>query len=145
MKISDAGLALIRSFEGLRLNAYDDVAGKQTIGYGHLIKSGETFDGGITQEDAESLLESDVSTTEKCVTSLVRAAIAQNEFDALVCFAYNLGCRALQNSTLLRRVNVDDMEGAAEQFLRWDMAGGKVVQGLTNRRIAERALFLGIA
>ena len=145
MKISDAGLSLIRRFEGLRLNAYDDVGGKKTVGYGHLIKPGETFDGRITQEYADTILQADVSTTEKCVTSLVRAAIAQNEFDALACFAYNLGCRALQNSTLLRRVNVDDMEGAAEQFLRWDMAGGKVVQGLTNRRIAERALFLGIA
>ena len=143
MKISDAGLSLIRRFEGLRLNAYDDVGGKPTVGYGHLIKAGENLDV-ITKDQAEAILESDVLLTAKCVTNLVRAAIAQNEFDALVCFSYNLGCRALQNSTLLKRVNIDDMEGAAEQFLRWDMAAGKVVQGLTNRRIAERALFLGI-
>ena len=142
MNISDKGLDLIKTFEGLRLDVYDDVGGKPTIGYGHLIKTGEDYDT-ITEDKADSLLQSDVDTTSKCVTSLVRCPVSQNEFDALVCFAYNLGCRALQNSTLLRLVNVSDMEGAAEQFLRWDMAGGKEVQGLTNRRIAERALFLG--
>ena len=144
MNISDEGLGLIKKFEGLRLDVYDDVAGKPTIGYGHLIKPGETFDR-ITEDQADSLLLADVQTTVKCVTNLVRTAVSQNEFDALVCFAYNLGCRALQNSTLLRLINVGDMEGAAEQFLRWDMAGGMPVQGLTNRRIAERAVFLGIA
>lgn len=144
MNISDEGLGLIKKFEGLRLDVYDDVAGKPTIGYGHLIKPGETFDR-ITEDEADSLLLSDVQNTVKCVTNLVRTAVSQNEFDALVCFAYNLGCRALQNSTLLRLINVGDMEGAAEQFLRWDIAGGKEVQGLTNRRIAERAVFLGIA
>ena len=144
MNISDEGLGLIKKFEGLRLDVYDDVAGKPTIGYGHLIKPGETFDR-ITEDQADSLLLADVQTTVKCVTNLVRTAVSQNEFDALVCFAYNLGCRALQNSTLLRLINVGDMEGAAEQFLRWDMAGGMPVQGLTNRRIAERAIFLGIA
>ena len=145
MKIGHEGLDLIKKFEGLSLDVYDDVIGLKTVGYGHLIKEGEDFGKSISQEQADELLRRDVQTVEKCVTSLVRHPISQNEFDALCSFTFNLGCRALQSSTLLKLINVGDIEGAAEQFLRWNRAGGNVVKGLTNRRIAERALFLGVS
>ena len=147
MNISDEGIELIKKFEGLRLEVYDDVAGKPTIGYGHLIKDGEQFDT-ITEDQADNLLRQDTVITSKCVSSFVRYPLSQNEFDAVCCLTFNIGCRALQSSTLLRLINLGEIDEAAEQFLRWNYAkvNGQLVQvqGLTNRRIAERALFLGV-
>ena len=145
MKISDDGLELIKKFEGLRLAVYEDVVGKKTIGYGHLIKDGENFDDGIDQDQADNILRQDAEIAERCTTNLVRCAISQKEFDALCSFVFNLGCRALQSSTLLRYINTGDMEAAAQEFLKWDHAGHQKITGLTNRRIAERGLFLGLA
>lgn len=141
MKTSDAGINFIKNFEGLRLKAYKDVVGVWTIGYGHTkgVRSGHE----ITEDEAEDLLRSDLADFEAAVNKAVKVPLAQYEFDALVSFAYNVGKTALVNSSLLRMLNAGDRDKAADQFLRWDKAGGKVVKGLTNRRKAERAMFLG--
>ncbi|MGR2678743.1 lysozyme [Chromobacterium haemolyticum] len=142
MKTSANGIKLIQQFEGLRLKAYQDAVGVWTIGYGH---TGPDVTPGlvITQAQADALLARDLSRFESGVTRLVQVPLNQNQFDALVCFSFNLGLGALQGSTLLRLLNAGDYAGAAAQFPRWNKAGGKVLPGLTRRRVAEQALFLG--
>jgi len=138
---SDAGLALTKSFEGLRLTAYQDVAGILTIGYGHTgpdVKPGMT----ITDADADALLRSDVAEAVATVNRAVTATISQNQFDALVDFCFNAGSGNFLRSTLLRKLNLGDFTGAAAQFALWNHAGGQVVPGLTLRRKAEADLFL---
>lgn len=141
MHISEAGLALIRQSEGLRLRAYLCPAGIPTIGYGSTagVKLGQT----ITAERAEELLREDVRQFEAAVSRLVKVPLTQGQFDALVSFAFNLGARSLEQSTLLRLLNVGDYSGAAAQFDRWVYASGKRLSGLVKRRAAERALFEG--
>ncbi len=141
MKISEAGLEVIMDNEGLRLEAYQDIVGVWTIGFGHTgaeVKPGLI----ITLDAAKALLLSDVETSEKCVNNCVSGVITQGQFDALCSFVFNLGCSALRNSTLLRKLNDGDDVGAAEQFMHWNHAGGKVVAGLTQRRMEEKELFL---
>lgn len=140
MKISEAGLDLIKSHEGFRSDAYLCPAGVWTIGYGH---TGDVEEGqSVTEEEAEELLLRDVAFAEDAINSLVEVELSQQMFDALVCFVYNVGVGAFEQSTLLRLLNQGQMEKAAEQFLRWNKAGGKELAGLTRRREAERALFL---
>lgn len=141
MEINAKGLKLIKEFEGCKLSAYRDIVGVWTIGYGH---TGDDVRPGmsISQEQADALLAKDVSNTSHHVSLLLKADLNDNQFSALVCFAYNLGCAALARSTLLKKVNGLDAEGAAEEFLKWSNAGGKPVAGLLRRRQAERALFL---
>lgn len=134
------GLTLTEQFEGCRLTAYQDQVGVWTIGYGHTgtgVCSGLT----ITQEQAEALLSSDVAAAAAYVNSAVLIALSQPEFDALVDFVFNLGRGAFAGSTLLKTLNAGDLAGAANQFDRWDRAGGQVVAGLLRRRQAETALF----
>ncbi|MFZ5335350.1 lysozyme [Enterobacter asburiae] len=145
MQISDKGIALIKQFEGCKLTAYQDSVGVWTIGYGWTkpvdgkpIRAGMT----IKQETAERLLKTGLVSYESDVSRLVKVGLTQGQFDALVSFTYNLGGRSLSTSTLLRRLNAGDYAGAADEFLRWNKAGGKVLNGLTRRREAERALFL---
>jgi lysozyme len=141
-KINDAGLALIKEFEGCRLNAYRDIVGVLTIGYGHTGQDVWTNQV-ITEAKAEALLIKDLEKFENGVQDLLQvSAITNNQFSALVCFAYNLGLGNLEKSTLLKLVNERKFQEAAEQFLVWDRAGGEVVPGLLRRRQAERALFL---
>jgi len=137
---SDAGFALTKQFEGLRLTAYQDQVGVWTIGYGH---TGREVHGGmvITADQADVLLHSDVAAAVACVNRAVTSGISQNQFDALVDFVFNLGCARLLGSTLLRHVNAGEFDLAAPQFLLWDHAGGVVVQGLLKRRQAEMTLF----
>ncbi|RJL53221.1 lysozyme [Pectobacterium carotovorum] len=141
-KINDAGLNLIKSFEGLRLTKYLDTAGKWTIGYGHLIRPNENFDNGITSQEADLLLQQDVKTAEMGVQRYVSVDLNGNQFGALTSFTYNLGVGNLKTSTLLRLLNQKEYDAAAAQFLRWNKAGGQVVKGLTRRREAEKTLFL---
>jgi lysozyme len=139
---SDAGIALTKGFEGLRLTAYRDSAGVLTIGYGHTgpdVTEGMTID----EAEAEALLLADVQGAVNCVNRAVTATITQNQFDALVDFCFNVGCGALLNSTLLRKVNAADFAGAAAQFALWVHAGGEVLAGLVRRRKAEAEMFLG--
>ena len=139
---SAAGLAMTKQLEGLRLTAYQDQAGRWTIGYGHAgpdVHPGLT----ITQAQAEQLLESDLAAAVASVNRAVTSGINQSQFDALVDFVFNLGCGSLLASTLLRHVNAGDFTAAAQQFLLWDHAGGAVVPGLLERRRAELQLFQG--
>ncbi|ENU3987665.1 TPA: lysozyme [Enterobacter kobei] len=145
MQTSDKGIALIKQFEGCKLTAYQDSVGVWTIGYGWTkpvdgkpIRAGMT----IKQETAERLLKTGLVSYENDVSRLVKVDLTQGQFDALVSFTYNLGARSLSTSTLLRKLNAGDYAGAADEFLRWNKAGGKVLNGLTRRREAERALFL---
>ncbi|WP_312723966.1 lysozyme [Stutzerimonas kunmingensis] len=141
MHISETGLALIRQFEGLRLRAYRCPAGIATIGYGSTagVQMGQT----ITAERAEELLREDVRQFEAAVSRLVKVPLTQGQYDALVSFAFNLGAKALGDSTLLRLLNAGDYAGAGGQFGRWVYASGKKLSGLVKRRAAERALFEG--
>lgn len=143
MNISTHGLELIKRFEGLHLQAYLDPVGIPTIGYGTIIMNGSPVRMGtvITEEQAESLLYSDVQKFENYVNQLVNVPLTQEQFDALVSFTYNLGPTNLKKSTLLRLLNRRMYEEAQPQFLRWNRAGGKVLRGLTRRRLAEAALF----
>ena len=140
MNISETGIQLIKKFEGCSLKAYKCPAGIWTIGYGHTsgVKEGQT----ITKKEAEAYLKQDLTTFETFVTNLVTVAINQNQFDALVSFCYNLGPGNLRSSTLLKRINAGDFNGAAEQFDRWIYAGGRKLSGLVKRRAAEKTLFL---
>ena len=141
---STTGLALTKSFEGLRLEAYQDVAGVWTIGYGHTAPN--LLPGmKISQADADAMLRADVSVAVAHVNSCVTADIEQHHFDALVDFCFNVGCRNLSQSTLLRKLNLADVDGAAAQFVLWVNAGGKRVEGLARRREAERVMFIGSA
>ena len=143
-RIGRPGLNLIKEFEGLSLEKYKDAVGKWTIGYGHLILPSERFDRPLTESEAEDLLQSDLRKFEGGIIQYVTARISQNQFDALVSFAFNLGLANLKGSTLLRLLNQGKYSEAAEQFLRWNKAGGMAMPGLTRRRAAERDLFLNI-
>lgn len=145
MQTSDKGISLIKQFEGCKLTAYQDSVGVWTIGYGWTqpvdgkpIRAGMT----IKQETAERLLKTGLVSYESDVSRLVKVGLTQGQFDALVSFTYNLGARSLSTSTLLRKLNAGDYAGAADEFLRWNKAGGKVLNGLTRRREAEREVFL---
>lgn len=139
MNISDRGLELIRSHEGLRLEAYRDSVGVWTIGFGHIkgVKEGDT----CTEEQADAWLAEDVKIAELCIEANVTVPLTQGEFDALGSFIFNLGCRAFKNSTLLKKLLDSDFEGARAEFARWNHAGGKVLAGLTSRRQAEADRF----
>lgn len=148
--VSNACENLVKSFEGLHketedgtIRSYRCPAGRWTIGYGHTkgVRSGMK----ITKAEADDILRADLVEFEDDVNKLVKVALTQAQFDALVSFAFNVGSAALASSTLLRKLNAGDADGAAAQFIRWNKAtvkGKKVVlSGLTRRRAAEAALF----
>ena len=145
MHVSPSGVDLICNFEGLRLKAYDDGVGVWTIGYGTTkypngirVKKGDT----CTLDQAKAYMQNDLKSFEQTVNNAVNVPISQNQFDALVSLAYNIGSNAFKNSTLVKRLNEGNYKAAANQFNAWVNAGGKRMQGLVNRRAAERALFL---
>lgn len=140
-KINKEGIDLIKKWEGFCNYAYKDIKGIPTIGFGFTegIKMGDT----ISKEDAELRLKNELIHFEKCINELTHRDLTDNQFSALVCLTYNIGCRAYEDSTLLKLLN----KGASDkecslQFLRWNKANGKEVQGLTNRREQEKELFL---
>ena len=137
MQLSEAGLDFIKRFEGFRSQAYLDVAGLPTIGYGHRILASESFPGGVSETQAAAILAGDVRTAEMAVGRLVKVLLTQSQFDALVDFTFNLGAGRLAGSTLLAKLNSRDYEGAGEQLLRWDHAGSQEIAGLKARREAE--------
>ncbi|EKU59513.1 phage lysozyme [Acinetobacter sp. WC-323] len=145
MKASQVGINLITSFEDLVLTAYDDGVGVWTIGFGTTVypngvkvKRGNT----CTLNQAKEFFAHDLNRFEAVVNQSVKVAINQNQFDALVSLTYNIGSGAFKGSTLLKLLNKGEYQGAADQFLVWNKAGGKVMKGLVRRREAERALFL---
>lgn len=143
-KISDDGLALIKDFEGERLTVYKDAVGLPTVGVGHLVlpfdnlKVGQT----ISAERSRTLLRQDVERFEKCVNAAITQPLTQNQFDACVALAFNIGESAFKNSSVARELNRGHFTLAANAFLKWNKAGGKVLNGLTRRREAERKMFL---
>lgn len=137
---SEAGLALTKSFEGLRLEAYQDSGGIWTIGYGHT--GPEVHEGQrISEFEAEALLRGDLGASVACVNRAVTAAITQGQFDALVDFCFNVGRGNFVRSSLLRYLNAREFEAVIEQFGAWVNAGGVRSEGLVRRRAAEAAMF----
>ena len=138
------GIELIKKFEGLRLESYLCPAGVPTIGYGHTegVKLGQK----ITEDKANQLLADDFLKFETDVASFVKVPIKENQLDALVSFAFNLGINNLRNSTLLKKLNRWDYAGAATEFDKWVFAKVNGVStklnGLVKRRAAEKELFL---
>tara|TARA_R100001129_G_scaffold171062_1_gene141024 strand:+ start:515 stop:1051 length:537 start_codon:yes stop_codon:yes gene_type:complete len=141
MKTSEEGIALIKKFEGCELSSYVCSGGVHTIGYGHTkdVKEGDT----CSSEEAEYYLKDDLESFEGAVSRLVEVKLNQNQFDALVAWTFNLGWGALSSSTLLKVLNDGNYQGVPEQIKRWNMAGGKVLDGLIRRREAEALLFEG--
>jgi GH24 family phage-related lysozyme (muramidase) len=139
-RINQAGLNMIKRFEGFRPQAYICPAGVPTIGYGSTL--GVRMGDRITQQGGEDLLQRDLVRFEKAVSDAVKVPLSSNQFSALVSFTFNVGIGAFQRSTLLKLLNQRNYQGAADQLLLWNKGGGRVLQGLVNRRQAERALFL---
>jgi lysozyme len=140
-RINAEGLALIKRFEGFSATVYRDVAGKETIGYGHLIGEGEVF-GRIDESQAEALLRQDVQVAERAVARLIHVPLQDSQFAALVSFTYNLGGGALQRSTLRQCINRNEDDRVPAQWLRWVWAGGRRWPGLLRRREAELHLYM---
>lgn len=140
MRISSKGIDLIKSFEGLRLEAYLDSVNVPTIGYGHTrnVRLGQT----ITVEQAEAFLMEDIHEFELAIQRLVHINLTQNQFDALVSFTFNVGIGNLKKSTLLKKLNTGDIAGAANEFNKWVYAGKQKLKGLVKRRSKERLLFI---
>ncbi|MGF1461042.1 MAG: lysozyme [Leptolyngbyaceae cyanobacterium] len=144
--INSDGLTIIKHFEGRELRAYQDSVGVWTIGYGHTSAAGppQVYAGQtITEQQAEDILKKDLELFEGGVRDLVKVPVNGDQFSALVSFSFNVGLGALADSTLLRKLNAGDYQGAADEFPRWVKAGGETLPGLVRRRDAERALFLG--
>ena len=145
MSVSNKGVDLICEFEGKRLVAYDDGVGVWTIGFGTIkypngvrVKKGDT----CTLDQAKEYMRHDLIEFEHTVNSSVKVPLNQNQFDALVSLAYNIGSSAFKSSTLVKKLNTGDYQGAADQFNVWVNAGGKRMQGLVSRRDREKLLFL---
>tara|TARA_R110000868_G_scaffold411155_1_gene702015 strand:+ start:614 stop:1147 length:534 start_codon:yes stop_codon:yes gene_type:complete len=136
-RVSDT--TLIREFEGLRLEAYRDIVGVFTIGYGHTktAKLGMK----ITERGAEELLITDLKWVEETINKNVKFKLTQNQYDALASFIYNVGGTAFVKSTMLKKLNASDYDGASKEFRRWNKAGGQVINGLVRRRRAEQKMF----
>jgi lysozyme len=143
--VSQAGLNFIADFEGFSATAYKDVAGLSTIGYGHLIRSGENF-GTLSGNAAFQLLRQDASFAVNAVNKYVKVPLNQNQFDALTSFTFNIGAGGFSNSSVLRNINSGNTLSIDKSFLMWNKAriDGVLtpVKGLTNRRQAEANLFI---
>ena len=149
-QLNAATLELVRSFEGLYLEAYKDEVGVWTIGYGHTnydrhgprVAKGDALK---NEDEAAAILRLDLDDTaaavEKLLLSRPGAELNDNQFGALVSFAFNLGLGNLGKSTLLQRINARDYLGAVPEFAKWNKAGGRILRGLSRRRLAEAALF----
>lgn len=141
LMVNEAGLNLIKAFEGFAETPYLDAAGLPTIGYGHLIKPEERFDV-VSRAEAENMLQIDIQVAAKAVGRLINVPLTENQFAALVSFTFNLGSAALQRSTLRQCVNREEHEDAAQEFMRWVWVGGRKLKGLIFRRRAEVELYL---
>lgn len=143
--VSEDAKKIIKIFESLKLEAYLCPAGIPTIGYGHTgpdVRLGMK----ITEQEAESIFMRDINKVSSQIAPIIRVPLNPDQFGALVSFAFNLGPTALKMSTLLKRINANNLKGAGDEFLKWNKAhvNGEIVvlNGLTRRRNAERSLFL---
>ena len=156
MKVSDKAIQIIKHHEGVRQKPYRCPANLWTIGVGHVLypeqarlkmdermlvplrpEDNRTF----TMEEVDAILKTDLARFERGVEQYCTVKLTQGQFDALVSFSFNVGLGTLQRSTLRQKVNREDFEGASAEFLKYIMAGGKILKGLQNRRNDERALF----
>lgn len=140
MSASQSLLDMIKKYEGFRESPYICPGGQLTIGYGKAIKPGEYTS--ITKSEAEILLRKTVAAFERSIKNLVQVPLNQNQYDALVSFAYNVGAGAFKKSDLLKKLNASDYKGAADELPKWNKSKGKVLKGLVRRREEERKLFL---
>lgn len=139
--------SIIKKWEGLKLEPYQDAAGYWTIGYGHKIVKGDPYypEGTVTkisEAEADALLDSDMAKARSAVLTYTKVPLSQNQLDALTSFVFNVGAGAYRDSTLLAKLNANDFLGAASEFGRWVHAKGQVLAGLVNRRNDEAGLFL---
>ena len=156
MRVSEECIEMIKHHEGVRRNPYRCPARLWTVGVGHVIVPSHArvpfadrlalelppeWDRQLSDEEVNDILKQDLSRFEAGVLRLCPNGLTQHRFDALVSFSFNVGLGNLQNSTLRRKHNRGDYEGAAEEFLKWCKAGGKVLRGLLNRRQDEKALY----
>ncbi len=141
MKINARGLVLLKDYEGCKLKAYKDSVNVWTVGFGH---TGPDTGPGlvIDQAKADSLLLQDLEKFEKGIQSLLHVGLSPDGFSALVILAFNIGLGNFGKSTLLKLVNQGDFQAAAQEFIKWNKAGGLALPGLTRRRLAEKELFL---
>ena len=147
MKVSDKGLALIEKYEGFSAVPYLCPANKWTIGFGNTFYADShpvsANDAPLTKEQARILMKNVLSVSFEPVLARLLPEVTQNQYDALVCFAYNVGTGNLASSTLLKKLKAG--EPCSAEFLRWNKAGGKELAGLTKRRQDEKALFESLA
>ena len=141
MNISQEGLSLIKKFEGCELKAYRCPANVLTIGYG--ITKNVTENMEISQEEADEMLNEEITEYEEYVNNMVKVPLEQNQFDSLCAWVYNLGPTNLEKSTLLKLLNAGDYHLIPSQIRRWNKAGGETLKGLIRRREAESLLFEG--
>lgn len=141
MKTSAKGQKFIQCWETLALERYWDKNDGWTIGWGHLIKKGEKMLMKVTKEEADEILRKDLKYFESFLDVAVKVKLTQQQFDALVSLVFNIGVGQFIGSTLLKRLNEGDYEGAADQFKWWRKDDGKVVNGLVTRRAQETDIF----
>jgi lysozyme len=141
-QLSENGLALIRTFEGYSPFVYKDSAGLDTIGYGHLIVKGEKFDQPLLPEAANKLLAKDAMFAVNGVNKYTKVKLKQNQMDSLVSFTFNLGVGTYSRSSIVKKVNANLHKEVPDRIMLYNKAGGKVIQGLVNRRKAEAALYI---
>jgi lysozyme len=139
--ISFFGLAGLSQVEGTSSVPYRDIAGLLTVGVGHLLTTHDEIKGLYTKSEIDAFLRDDVRDAVTCVQHSVKVPVYQNEFDTLILFVYNVGCKAFTGSTLLKTLNVGHYDEVPKQLMRWTRAGGKVVKGLENRRKFEVKLW----
>ena len=141
MQMSQTGIdALLKKFEGCKLKSYRCPANVCTIGYGHTSAAGApivTDNMSITQAQADEILKRDLIKYETAVLDMVKVELTQNQFDVLVDFAYNAGTGALKSSTMLKKINLGDLDAVPDELMKWTKGGGKVLPGLVRRRQAE--------
>jgi lysozyme len=146
MKVSARALTMLRHHEGVRFKPYRDPIGLWTVGVGHLIGDGKTlpekWNRQFLLEEVNEILRTDLARFESGVERLCPVGLTQFRFDALVSFSFNLGLGTLQRSTLRMKHNREEHEEAANVFLRYNRAGGRILRGLTNRRRDEREVYL---
>ena len=144
--INERGIEMVKSFEGLALRPYVCAGGVNSVGYGATVsRTGGPIDldmEPISETEAEALLLRDLESSEGWVSRLIKTALTENQYSALTSFTFNVGAGALQRSTLRMKLNRSEYQGAAEEFPKWRMAGGRILAGLVRRRAAERTLFL---
>ena len=139
--INKQGIDLIKKYESFKSEPYICPAGKKTIGYGHVIKSGEKFES-LTQIEAERLLDIDLDYYESKVRKIITDPINQNQFSALVSLCYNIGEDNFKKSSLAKFVNNNDDLNAVLEFIRWSFVSRVRFKGLIRRRLEEALLFL---